>query len=381
MNTLVFVALAVSVCALGVQAVPPEVRAFEADTVLESSIMPMPMKSHCYYDLDEQKLRVDTDMFGALNIDISDFNASLRYIIDSGWGQASCRTCYLDEDMNPMAIPPLAYPDGTGVVNGETCDKWRFKMPMTDMLFCVQQHEPYAILQGTMTLSSAGMTVKNTITYSNVKVYKPPKAVFNTNTTECDPPTCKVPVDIAFLIDGSGSISSSDFSLMKQFARELATNFTISSEDANFAVIQFSDRSQNLFGLSSDKETIVRGIASMNQMKSSTNMDDGLETTLKVLQGSKRTVTQVVIMFTDGEPDRGNNPVAVAEKLKNADIEIYTVGVGSGVNPELLKKIATEDKNKLQPHYFQAKSFSQLIDFMNNLISAGCKGDVCHESQ
>lgn len=381
MNTLVFVALAVSVCALGVQAVPPEVRAFEADTVLESSIMPMPMKSHCYYDLDEQKLRVDTDMFGALNIDISDFNASLRYIIDSGWGQASCRTCYLDEDMNPMAIPPLAYPDGTGVVNGETCDKWRFKMPMTDMLFCVQQHEPYAILQGTMTLSSAGMTVKNTITYSNVKVYKPPKAVFNTNTTECDPPTCKVPVDIAFLIDGSGSISSSDFSLMKQFARELATNFTISSEDANFAVIQFSDRSQNLFGLSSDKETIVRGIAGMNQMKSSTNMDDGLETTLKVLQGSKRTVTQVVIMFTDGEPDSGNNPVAVAEKLKNADIEIYTVGVGSGVNPELLKKIASEDKNKLQPHYFQAQSFSQLIDFMNNLISAGCKGDVCHESQ
>lgn len=381
MNTLVFVALAVSVCAVGVQAVPPEVRAFEADTVVESSMMPIAMKSHCYYDLDEQKLRVDTDMFGAQNIDISDFNASLRYIIDSGWGQASCRTCYLDEDMNPMAIPPLALPDGTGVVNGETCDKWRFKLPMAELLFCTQQHEPYAILQGTMTLSSPAMTVRTQITYSNIKVYKPPKAVFNTNMSECEPPTCKVPVDIAFLIDGSGSISSSDFSLMKLFARELATNFTISSEAANFAVIQFSDRSQNLFGLSGDKEKVVTGIAGMTQMKSSTNMDDGLETTLKVLQSSKRSVTQVVIMFTDGEPDRGNNPVAVAQKLKDADIEIYTVGVGSGVNPDLLKKIASEDKNKLQPHYLQAKSFSQLIDFMNNLISAGCKGDTCANTQ
>ena len=168
---------------------------------------------------------------------------------------------------------------------------------------------------------------------------------------------------------------------MKLFARELATNFTISSEAANFAVIQFSDRSQNLFGLSGDKEKVVTGIAGMTQMKSSTNMDDGLETTLKVLQSSKRSVTQVVIMFTDGEPDRGNNPVAVAQKLKDADIEIYTVGVGSGVNPDLLKKIASEDKNKLQPHYLQAKSFSQLIDFMNNLISAGCKGDTCANTQ
>jgi len=379
----VIVAIAVVICACiaGVNAVPPEVKALEADVTIETSLMPISMKSHCYWDIDELKYRVDSSMLGMKDIQISDYNASIRYIIDEAFGQTQCRRCYLDDEMAPLLVPPIALPDGTDVVNGEVCDIWRLKWPMLDWSFCTQQKSPYAVLRTIMKMSNPAATFSTTMTFSNILVGKPPKAVFNTNNSDCDPPKCNAAVDVALLIDGSGSISSSDFALMKNFATMLATNLTIGKENANIGVIQFSDHAQDLFGLSADETTVVRGISNMQQMKSSTNMDEGLKTTHSVLMSTKRVVSQVMIMFTDGIPDSGNDPVAVAQTLKDDGIEIYTVGVGSDVNPDLLKKIASDDSNPLTPHYYQASSFSDLMDLLNNLVSAACKDDTCSNQQ
>jgi len=376
-----FIALVVVACAACAYAVPPEVRAFEADVTIESSIIPFPSKSHCFWDIDQLKYRVDSEMMGAKNIDISDFNASVRYILDSGWGQESCRICFLDDDMYPMSVPPVAYPDGTSTVNGETCDMWRLKFPMIEMSFCTQQQAPYAVLQTVMDFENAGMSVKTVMTFSNILVYHPPAAVFDPNTTMCKPPKCEAAVDVALLIDGSGSISSSDFALMKKFAGLLAKNVTISEDAANFAVIQFSSSPRVEIGLSSDENAVQTAIASMSQIGSGTNMDAGLDSAYSVLKKSMRGDSQVLIMFTDGEPDRGNDPVAHAKVIKDAGIEIYTVGVGSGVNPKILKDIASDDKNDLQPHYIQASSFSDLVELLSNIVSAMCKGDSCANPQ
>jgi len=371
------VAAVVVACAVCAYAVPPEVRAFEADVRIENSLMPFPMDSHCYWDSDQLKYRVDSEMFGAKNIDISDYNASIRYIIDSGFGQDSCKECFLDDDMNPMMVPPLALPDGTDVVNGETCDIWRLKWPMLDWSFCTQQHEPYAVLQSIQLIQTPGIEMKTVMTFSNILVYHPPAAVFEPNNTMCKPPKCEAPVDIALLVDGSGSISSSDFSLMKKFATLLATNITISEDDGHMSLVQFASYAQVEIGLSDDDNAVLTAISSMSQMSSSTNMDAGLDTAFAQLQKSQRSTNQVLIMFTDGEPDSGNDPVAHAQTIKDAGVEIYTVGVGSGVNPDLLKKIASEDKNPLQPHYLQAASFTDLLTLLANVVSAACKGDNC----
>lgn len=371
------VALVVVACAVCAYAVPPEVRAFEADVTIENSMMPFPMDSHCYWDADQQKYRVDSEAFGAKNIDISDFNASIRYIIDEAFGQVECRRCFLDEDMGPMMVPPLALPDGTDTVNGETCDVWRIKFPMLDWSFCTQQHEPYAVLR---TIQNAvGMVT--TMTFKNINAYHPPAGVFEPNHTECQPPKCNVPVDIGLLVDGSGSISSTDFSLMKKFASLLATNTTISPEAVNIALVQFSKYAQTQFPLTNDEQKVLQGIASMSQMGSSTNMDAGLDRIYSVLQDSKRGAPQVLIMFTDGVPDGGCDPVSHAKTIKDAGIEIYTVGVGSGIDPKLLKAIASDDKNPLQPHFLQASSFTQLLELLDNVISGACKGDTCANSQ
>jgi len=370
----VFVAAVLAACALcAIAAAPPEVRAFEADVVVESSIMPVSYKGHCYWDMDQEKYRLDTSMFGAKNIEINDFKNAVRYIIESGWGQDSCKVCFLDGDMNPMTVPPIAFPDGTDVVNGETCDLWRLKFPMVDWSFCTQQHAPFAILRTVMDIFS----VKNTMTFSNILAYHPPAGVFEPNSTMCKPPKCQATVDIALLIDGSGSISSSDFRLMKEFATLVTRNVTISAQTANMAIVQFSSQSRVEIGLSDDANAITTAISSMVQMNSGTNMDSGLDTAYATLKKSTRSTSKVLIMFTDGEPDRGNNPVAHAKTIKDAGVEIYTVGVGSGVNPKILKDIASDDKNPLQPHYIQADSFTKLVELLSNIVAAMCKDDTC----
>jgi len=380
-----FVTLFVFVCAVCAYAVPPEVFGFEADVVMETTQAPFPVNSHAYWDIIQQKYRIDSEIYGMKMIEIDDYNSSIRYKLmpDPFGGQEQCMRCYLDEDMQPMAVPPVAVPDGTDIVNGEVCDIWRMKVPpYADWTFCTQQHEPYAVVRTIMTTTDPfGQVNTVTATFSNILVYHPPEGVFRTNSSVCEPPKCKAPVDVVLLVDASGSISSSNFALMKKFASMMASNMTISASDANFGLVQFSSSAKVEFNLLSDEQAVVNSISSMYQRSGSTNMDAGLDASFGVFKASSRNVNKVLIMFTDGYPDGGNNPVAHAQPLKDYGVEIYTVGVGSGVNPKILKDIATEDKNPLQPHYMQASSFTQLLDMLNNVVSAACKGDEACSGQ
>uniref|UniRef100_A0A4W3K4L8 VWFA domain-containing protein n=2 Tax=Callorhinchus milii TaxID=7868 RepID=A0A4W3K4L8_CALMI len=69
-----------------------------------------------------------------------------------------------------------------------------------------------------------------------------------------------IPADIVFLIDGSGSIGPSDFSIMKQFIIIIMEK--LSNTDAQFSVVQYSTSVQPEFSFidyrkAQKKETLV----------------------------------------------------------------------------------------------------------------------------
>ncbi|MEQ2160371.1 hypothetical protein GOODEAATRI_033118, partial [Goodea atripinnis] len=51
---------------------------------------------------------------------------------------------------------------------------------------------------------------------------------------------CRTQADIAFLLDGSGSVDAEDFDRMKTFVKNLITSFL--GRDVKFAITQFSSR-------------------------------------------------------------------------------------------------------------------------------------------
>ncbi|XP_060679121.1 integrin alpha-D-like, partial [Hemiscyllium ocellatum] len=92
-------------------------------------------------------------------------------------------------------------------------------------------------------------------------------------------PVCpKVLVDIAFLIDGSGSVNSVDFQQMKDFIKEIMRKFR--NAETQMALAQFSHNARTEFTLNgykqaSDKERLVNRIS---QIRGGTNTQMGSTT-------------------------------------------------------------------------------------------------------
>ena len=57
----------------------------------------------------------------------------------------------------------------------------------------------------------------------------------------CVPPAnCPVPVDFAFILDGSGSISSRNWVVIKNFIKQIIDNFEVSTDVSQMALLEYS---------------------------------------------------------------------------------------------------------------------------------------------
>ena len=83
---------------------------------------------------------------------------------------------------------------------------------------------------------------------------------------------CSQPVDLAFLVDGSGSIDPfRQFPKVRKFLKQLAAAFHVGPAKTKIALVQFSGKvSQKVeFGLNqySDLKGIIEGIDRMEQLR------------------------------------------------------------------------------------------------------------------
>jgi len=372
--SLKFVVLFIAQIALAL-AVPISPQTFEATVDLSGSMMPFPITgTHMYIDFPRGMQRTDTSMWGQTMVRIDDFFQNVTYIVNKPAGE-KCRACFTTDYIYPMQVPILSVKTGEETLRGELCEVWVFDMGTgIRMTFHVQKAAPYSILRMFMDMGTPAMPQTIQFDYYGIRVGPIPFAVFNPNST-CTEPKCKAALELVLLIDGSGSVSPSDFTLMKQFANEVVKQFSIGNDEVHVSIIQFSDRAYTHIDLSPSMSDVQRAISGMTQVRSSTNMDAGLKAAYSsIITKGRSGVNTAVVMFTDGVPDAGNDPVAVANNMKKNNIDIFTVGVGNGVDPILLKKIASEP---IERHAFLAASFSELQKLLSSLVSVTCKGDTC----
>ena len=183
--------------------------------------------------------------------------------------------------------------------------------------------------------------------------------------------------DILFLLDTSGSLSSSDFDTEKEFVINFLSTITVSFEEARVAVIPFgSTASLYIDGVSNpsldkDKCDLVQKLKKMpiyiNGFYTSTKSAFQLayDVCLGKYSGQKRgplnEVRTVVILVTDGWwnwPFHDPNPTPIAQRLLAANVEIFAIGVGSINLPALQKLVKDREKQA-----FHLRNFADL----NNL--------------
>ena len=191
-------------------------------------------------------------------------------------------------------------------------------------------------------------------------------------------PTCKTKVDVGFILDSSGSLKN-EYGKEKDFLKALAATFGVSSVDGKAGVVTFSYDSEHSIKLNDHTSltSFYEAVDKIALMGSTTRIDKALRTTQKemftIANGGRPGAGKLLVLLTDGSQTQDSDaedPAIVAEELRQEGVRLLVVGIGKGVNPTELARIAG-DRSKV----FTASSFDELLtrDFLNDVNSAGCK--------
>ncbi|NXY74153.1 CO6A6 protein, partial [Glareola pratincola] len=180
-------------------------------------------------------------------------------------------------------------------------------------------------------------------------------------------------LDIVFVMDSSGSISSSQYQAMKDFIIALVNQSDVGPDGVQFGALKYSDEPVELFYLNkyTTKQDITKAIQRDDPLGQSTYTAKALvrsEMFFTEEHGSRRSkgVPQVLIVITDGESHDKDMLDDVAQRLRNKGISIYAVGVEGANRNELLTMAGSEDK------CFYVDTFEGLENLTANITDNMC---------
>src|SRR5436189_5468865 len=154
--------------------------------------------------------------------------------------------------------------------------------------------------------------------------------------------TKPTPKDVVFVVDTSGSMAGPKLQQAKKALEFCVEN--LNNED-RFEIVRFSTEAEPLFGKLVDADSKHRKRASNSisylQPIGGTAISDALQSALKA-RTEKTDRPFVIIFLTDGFPTVGtrNSDEIVAEVKKAGDARIFSFGIGSDVNTQMLDQIA-----------------------------------------
>ncbi|ELT91748.1 hypothetical protein CAPTEDRAFT_112968, partial [Capitella teleta] len=189
------------------------------------------------------------------------------------------------------------------------------------------------------------------------------------------------PADIVFILDSSNSIWTPNYRRQVEFISDVVDEFQISEDQMKVGIVTFSHRARLAFSLeqSRSKEAVNEALGNLEQ-------DGGLVTyTSKAIElmrkqcftkrmGGRENVTKIGILISDGQT---TDPIATAyqaHKAKMDGIHIFAVGVGSRIDMNVLKHIASKPSKF---YMVTAKGYEGLEHIRSLLAGKTCSGESC----
>ncbi|KAK3737699.1 hypothetical protein QZH41_008038 [Actinostola sp. cb2023] len=192
---------------------------------------------------------------------------------------------------------------------------------------------------------------------------------------------CRTIVDVAFLIDSSGSIRRSQWPVMLSFVKKIIGSLEISPQGSHVAAVSYStdpkvDFTFNSFtGDQLNQEEINNAIDSIRHMRGYTFIDKALklvnQDVFTTAGGMRNAVKKMLFVFTDGFQTKNKpyTPLDQASKpIKDKGIDIWSVGIGRALNEQELKQMASNESNVIT-----VGSFDDLQTILDKLRLHICK--------
>ena len=186
------------------------------------------------------------------------------------------------------------------------------------------------------------------------------------------PPPCKAKLDVMIVLDGSASIQPPDWQKALSFTNQVIDGFSISKDEVEIGIVQFSSISTLEIGLSPDKAAIQAIVTNLPQMMSNTDTYAGFETAQTEIRAHRRPNTNgtLVIILTDGKQNQGQPASVITDQLKTVDkAEIFGIGVGPDIDEVELQSWCS---TPLPQHYFKVDDWSDLHKIIDQIVANAC---------
>ncbi|CAH1789268.1 unnamed protein product [Owenia fusiformis] len=197
--------------------------------------------------------------------------------------------------------------------------------------------------------------------------------------------------DIAFVVDGSGSVGAGNFEKMKSFVRDVTNDLTIGSDAVQVAFVLFSDSSAVEFGLNAftDKESLASAINQVIYKGGATNIASGLRSLRQDIfvasMGDRATAPNVGILLSDGPSNwDAESTVPEAQEARATGIELFAVGVGPDADKDEMLQITNSEERVMAVSNFDTLStmknsiIGSTRNDENECVSSPCRnGGVC----
>ena len=187
-------------------------------------------------------------------------------------------------------------------------------------------------------------------------------------------PVCQACIDLAFVIDASGSIEASgrgNFKRCLNFVKRLVASFKISPRYARVGAVVYSSKARRMFGFKRyfKKRELMKAIDRIPYLRRGTRTGYALWYAQRYLfRGQRRSCKRVLIVMTDG---RSSDRVrSRAKALHRSGINTFAIGIGKNYNMRQLIQIASSKRN------VYVARFRNLPNIVRVIKSKACKGKL-----
>jgi uncharacterized protein YegL len=148
--------------------------------------------------------------------------------------------------------------------------------------------------------------------------------------------------DVAFVLDGSTSVSTANYANAINFIKSVVDPLSISEDSTQVGMAQYATASRIEFLFQSEKSATMNELDQVNQIFGTTFTGKAITLTLTDLFNSngRPGANPIIVLITDGVSF--DNVVTPANNFKNTGGELFVIGVGDA-NPAQLQMMASED--------------------------------------